>query len=92
MNGGQSLSFRVASAAFAASLMFSGVGLLHAQTPTPPAAKAAPAEDDPFAPQPAPPLAARYDRLNDERSPRGLKPGLYDAGEAASGHGTRRIS
>ncbi len=85
MNGGQSLSFRVASAAFAASLMFSGVGLLHAQTPTPPAAKAAPAEEDPFAPQPAPPLPPGMtgSTTNDPRV--GLKPGLYDAGETAMG-------
>jgi hypothetical protein len=85
MNCGQCLSFRVASAAFAASLMFSGVGLLHAQTPTPPAAKADPAEEDPFAPQPAPPLPPGMtgSTTNDPRV--GLKPGLYDAGETAMG-------
>ena len=89
MNGGQSLFFRLASAAFAASLMFSGVGLLHAQAPAPPAAKAAPAptpaEEDPFAPQPAPPLPPGMtgSTTNDPRV--GLKPGLYDAGETAMG-------
>ncbi len=88
MNRKYALPFRLASAAFAASILWSGIGRLHAQaTPPPaaPAAKPAPAEADPFAPQPAPPLPPGMtgSTLNDPRV--GLKPGLYDAGEAASG-------
>jgi hypothetical protein len=88
MNGTQSLSLRVASAAFAASLLFSSVGKLHAQTPaTPaaPAAKPAAAEEDPFAPQPAPPLPPGMTGSSTTDPRYGLKPGLYDAGEAAMG-------
>jgi hypothetical protein len=75
----------VARAAFAASLLFSSVGSLHAQTSAAPAAKPAAAEADPFAPQPAPPLPPGMtgSTTNDPRV--GLKPGLYDAGEAAMG-------
>ncbi len=82
----------LASAAFAASILCSGVGRLHAQTsaaPAAPAAKPAPAptadEEDPFAPKPAPPLPPGMtgSTMNDPRV--GLKPGLYDAGEAAMG-------
>ena len=70
-------------------------GGLRAQTPaTPPAATAKPApndkqaagdEEDPFAPQPATPLPPGMtgSTTNDPRV--GLKPGLYDAGEAAMG-------
>jgi hypothetical protein len=89
MNGKQSFPFRMAIAAFAASLIFSSVASLHAQTPdTPPApgAKppAAPAED-PFAPQPAPPLPPGMTGSSTSDPRYGLKPGLYDAGEAAMG-------
>ena len=86
------LYIRLASAAFAAFILCSGVGRLHAQTPAAPAApaaKPAPAptaeEEDPFAPKPAPPLPPGMtgSTTNDPRV--GLKPGLYDAGEAASG-------
>src|SRR5277367_2037811 len=88
MNRRYALSFRVASAAFAASILWSGIGKLHAQaTPTPaaPVAKPAPAEENPFAPQPAPvlPPGMTGSTINDPRV--GLKPGLYDAGEAAMG-------
>ena len=88
MNRKYALSFRVASAAFAASILCSGIGRLHAQAPSvpaSPAAKPAPAEADPFAPQPAPPLPPGMtgSTTNDPRV--GLKPGLYDAGEAAMG-------
>ena len=51
-----------------------------AQTPTP-----APPPPNPFAPQPAPPLPAGMTG-SDANDPRAkLKPGMYDAGEAASG-------
>jgi hypothetical protein len=88
MNLKHPLSARLASAAFAASILFSGVGKIYAQTPAAPAAPAAKppdAEADPFAPQPAPPLPPGMtgSTTNDPRV--GLKPGLYDAGEAASG-------
>ncbi|MGA2561531.1 MAG: hypothetical protein ABSF17_17815 [Terracidiphilus sp.] len=66
-----------------------------AQNPstTPPAATATPAapakppaaEENPFAPQPAPPLPAGMTG-SDTSDPRySLKPGMYDAGEAAMG-------
>jgi hypothetical protein len=53
-----------------------------AQTP---AAKPAPAEENPFAPPPAAPLPPGMtgSTTNDPRV--GLKPGLYDAGETAMG-------
>jgi hypothetical protein len=92
MIGKQALSLRLARAAFVAALMYFGVNVLHAQTPAAPPAPAAkpapaptPAEEDPFAPQPAPPLPPGMtgSTTNDPRV--GLKPGLYDAGEAAMG-------
>jgi len=88
MNGKQSLPFRMASAAFVASLLFSGVGRLHAQAPAAPAApaaKPAEAEADPFAPQPAPPLPPGMTGSSTSDPRYSLKPGLYDAGEAAMG-------
>jgi len=55
-----------------------------AQAP-PQAAKAPEAEQNPFAPQPAPPLPPGMTG-SDTNDPRyKLKPGLYDAGEAANG-------
>ncbi len=55
-----------------------------AQAPAP-AAKAPEAEQNPFAPQPAPPLPPGMTG-SDTNDPRyKLKPGLYDAGEAAIG-------
>jgi len=85
MNRMHALAFRLAGAAFAVTLMCSCVGVLQAQTPAAPAAKPAPAEEDPFAPQPATPLPPGMtgSTTNDPRV--GLKPGLYDAGEAAMG-------
>lgn len=55
-----------------------------AQTPSPTPAPAAESQN-PFAPQPAPPLPAGMTGadVNDPRT--NLKPGVYDAGEAASG-------
>jgi hypothetical protein len=81
------LSFRLASVAFAAAVVCSSWGALNAQTPTAPAAKAAQEEEEesPFTPQPPVPLPAGMtgSTTNDPRV--GLKPGLYDAGEAAMG-------
>jgi hypothetical protein len=80
-------AFRLLGTAFAVVLLCSIAGTLKAQTPAPAAAaKPAPAEDeDPFAPLPATPLPPGMtgSTTNDPRV--GLKPGLYDAGEAAMG-------
>jgi len=87
MHRTQALAFRLMVAAFALALFNSTIVSLKAQAPTAPATKpAAPAEEeDPFAPQPAPPLPPGMtgSTTNDPRV--GLKPGLYDAGEAAMG-------
>jgi hypothetical protein len=90
MNRSQSLIIRLLSAAFAVAFLGAVTARLPAQTPpTPPAsaAKAAPAaeEEDPFAAQAATPLPPGMtgSTTNDPRV--GLKPGLYDAGEAAMG-------
>src|SRR5271170_3554267 len=91
MNRLPSLAFRVAVAAV---ILFSGVSRLHAQESTPPpaaqqpapeAAKAPEADNNPFAPKPAPPLPAGMtgSDVNDPRYK--LTPGMYDAGEAAMG-------
>jgi hypothetical protein len=83
------LAFRLAAVTFGAAMVCSSWGVLRAQAPTTPAApaaKEAPEEDEnPFAPKPAPPLPPGMtgSTLNDPRV--GLKPGLYDAGEAAMG-------
>ena len=83
------LAFRLASAFFAVAVIGSSVSALQAQTPPAQAAKPAPAppaeEEDPFAPQPPTPLPPGMtgSTTNDPRV--GLKPGLYDAGEAAMG-------
>jgi hypothetical protein len=83
------LVFRLAAVTFGAAMVCSSWGTLFAQapaTPAAPAAKAAPEdEDNPFAPKPAPPLPPGMtgSTMNDPRV--GLKPGLYDAGEAAMG-------
>src|ERR1700743_890710 len=88
MNRTRALAFRLAGVAFAVAVMYSSVDGLKAQTPPAQAAKPAPAaqpEEDPFAPQPATPLPPGMtgSTTNDPRV--GLKPGLYDAGEAAMG-------
>jgi hypothetical protein len=82
MNRRHSLAFRLAGVAFAAAVVCSSWGTLLGQAP---AAKVAPAEEDPFAPQPPVPLPPGMtgSTTNDPRV--GLKPGLYDAGEAAMG-------
>jgi hypothetical protein len=91
MNRSRSLVFRLLIAEFAVAFLGSVTARLQAQMPPPPpasAAKAAPAaeeEEDPFAAQPATPLPPGMTGsiTNDPRV--GLKPGLYDAGEAAMG-------
>jgi hypothetical protein len=88
MNRTQALAFRLVVAALALALFNSNIVSLKAQAPTAPAAKAvAPAEEeeDPFAPQPPTPLPPGMtgSTTNDPRV--GLKPGFYDAGEAAMG-------
>jgi len=79
MNRVPALAVRFVSATFALAIVS---GVLIAQTP---AAKPAPAEDNPFAPPAATPLPAGMtgSRTDDPRV--GLKPGLYDAGETAMG-------
>jgi hypothetical protein len=76
--------------AVAAILLFSGVSRVQAQAPAapPPAqapAKAPVADENPFAPQPAPPLPPGMTGadVNDPRFK--LTPGMYDAGEASMG-------
>jgi hypothetical protein len=88
MNRMHALAFRLAGVAFGAAVVCSSWGVLQGQTPAAPAAPAAQAaqeEEDPFAPQPPVPLPAGMtgSTTNDPRV--GLKPGLYDAGEAAMG-------
>jgi hypothetical protein len=87
MNRVPSLAFRVA---VAATILFSGVSRLHAQGSTPPPAAPEPAktpeaDENPFAPTPAPPLPAGMSGsdVNDPRFK--LTPGLYDAGETSMG-------
>jgi hypothetical protein len=86
------LIFRLACAAFAMAVMCSVA--VQSQAPTTPAPATKPAPDakpapdpepDPFAPQAATPLPPGMtgSTTNDPRA--GLKPGLYDAGEAAMG-------
>jgi hypothetical protein len=90
MNRMDALAFRLAGVAFAVAVICSGVSAMRAQTPAPPGAPSGPAgkaaqEENPFAPQAAPtlPLGMTGSTMDDPRV--GLKPGLYDAGEAAMG-------
>jgi hypothetical protein len=87
MNRIRARAFHLVAAAFALTLFNFSVVSLKAQAPTAPVAKpAAPAEEeDPFAPQPPTPLPPGMtgSTTNDPRV--GLKPGLYDAGEAVMG-------
>jgi hypothetical protein len=87
MNRVPSVAFRVAVATI---FLCSGGSRMRAQTPTtpPPAqepAKTPEAEQNPFAPQPAPPLPPGMTGadVNDPRFK--LTPGMYDAGEASMG-------
>src|ERR1700722_9661638 len=84
----QALGFHLAGVAFALAILNSTIVPLRAQAPTAPAAKPAvpkEEEEDPFAPQPVTPLPPGMtgSTTNDPRV--SLKPGLYDAGEAAMG-------
>jgi hypothetical protein len=89
---------RLAGMAFLAALLCSHLPVLRAQAPAAPAAQTAPdaaaqpaakpaAEDegDPFAPQPPTPLPAGMTGSSTTDPRASLKPGLYDAGEAAMG-------
>jgi len=88
MNRAAGIAFRVVGAAF---FLWFSAGWTRAQAPPtpPPAQQAADGDDDdndnPFMPQPAPALPAGM-KGSDANDPRAtLKPGLYDAGEAAKG-------
>jgi hypothetical protein len=87
MNRVRSAAFRVAVGGV---FLWSGASRMQAQTPaTPPPAQEAEkkpeAEENPFAPKPAPPLPAGMTG-SDANDPRAmLTPGLYDAGEASMG-------
>lgn len=89
MNRTHALAFRFAGAALATAVMCNSVGVLRAQEPTAPAPAAKPAqaeeEENPFAPQPAAPLPPGMTGSTTSDPRVGLKPGLYDAGEAAMG-------
>jgi hypothetical protein len=85
----QPVIFRLTAAAVAAVVLCSGVRPAKAQTSAPATSSAAPgtakAQEDPFAPVPAPPLPAGMTG-SDTSDPRfKLKPGLYDAGETSMG-------
>ncbi|WP_199726423.1 LVIVD repeat-containing protein [Acidipila sp. EB88] len=94
MKQAQRAARRLAHATVTAAVLYGGVTLLGAQaqsTQTAPAAQPAPAAKapdapaNPFAPQSAPPLPPGMTG-SDTSDPRyTLKPGLYDAGEAAMG-------
>lgn len=71
-------SFRLFAASFVLFACFAANAL--AQTATP-----APQPQNPFAPQPAPPLPAGMTGANASDPRAKLKPGMYDAGEASSG-------
>jgi len=86
MNRTHAFTLRFAAAIFGVAVMCSGINTMKAQAPAAqPAKPAQPEEEDPFAPQPATPLPPDMtgSTTNDPRV--GLKPGLYDAGEAAMG-------
>src|SRR5438445_2763609 len=73
-------TFRLLAASLFLCSCFAAVALAQTPSPTP-----APAPVNPFAPKPAPPLPAGMtgSDVNDPRFK--LTPGMYDAGEAASG-------
>ncbi len=83
----QALGIHLVGVAFALAILNSTVVTLRAQAAAPAAKPAVPnqAEEEPFAPEPATPLppGRTGSTTNDPRV--GLKPGLYDAGEAAMG-------
>ena len=83
----QALGIHLVGVAFALAILNSTVVTLRAQAAAPAAKPPVPnqAEEEPFAPEPATPLPPGMtgSTTNDPRV--GLKPGLYDAGEAAMG-------
>ncbi len=85
MNRMAGVSFSFAGMTFAVALMCVGMSVALGQDAPPPAPKPAAELQNPFALQPAPPLPAGMtgSTTNDPRV--GLKPGMYDAGEAAMG-------
>lgn len=97
MNRVKRLAFHLAAMPTAAIFLLSSPGVLQAQAPAPaapvnqpPDAKAAakptPTDElDEFAPKPAPPLPPGMTGSNPNDPRYKLKPGLYDAGEAAMG-------
>jgi hypothetical protein len=78
-------ALRLAGTVFAVALICSNVRVFQGQAAPAATEKPAPATEDPFAPQPATPLPPGMtgSTTNDPRA--GLKPGLYDAGEATMG-------
>jgi hypothetical protein len=88
MKRSRSLVFPLLIAASAVAFLGSVTARLQAQTPPPaPAVKPAPAaeEEDPFAAEPATPLPPGMTGSTTGDPRVGLKPGFYDAGEAAMG-------
>ncbi len=87
MNPIRALAPRLTALAFAVAVVCSPKVPLHAQTPSTPPAKPAPApaEENEFAPEPAKPLPPGMTGSNTDDPRVGLKAGLYDAGEAAMG-------
>ncbi|MFZ3217538.1 MAG: hypothetical protein WA192_15875 [Candidatus Acidiferrales bacterium] len=94
MNRVQRVTIRLAGVAVAAMVLGGSANRTQAQTPAPAPATATPApapakapeaEENPFAPEPAPPLPPGMtgSDVNDPRYK--LAPGLYDAGEASMG-------
>jgi hypothetical protein len=90
MNRVHRVAFRFAGVAATAIFLNFSVSAMQAQTPAPPppaqeTAKMPDADENPFAPQPAPPLPAGMtgSNANDPRAK--LTPGMYDAGEASMG-------
>ena len=87
MNPVYRVACRFVGVAVAAMVLSSGAGAFQAQAPAPadaPPAKAA-VPDNPFAPQPAPPLPAGMTG-SDANDPRyKLTPGLFNAGETSMG-------
>ena len=71
-------AFRLFAASFVLCSCFAAVTLAQTTTPAPP-------PQNPFAPQPPPPLPIGMTGSNANDPRAHLKPGMYDAGEAASG-------
>jgi hypothetical protein len=85
MNRFHSLPLRLASLTLAAAFLCSGFTLHAQEAAKPDAPKAAPAEENPFAPAKPTPLPPGMTGSSTDDPRVGLKPGLYDAGEASMG-------